>query len=65
MMPGSRKDHNDGALSTIEINVYHFSGVQAGLAESPVAEVAPAVTGSESSSDDEGSGQCFINTVIK
>ncbi len=30
MVPGSRVNHNKGKLSTIEIKVYHFSGVQAG-----------------------------------
>ncbi len=29
MVPGSRVNHNNGNLSTIEIQVYHFSGAQA------------------------------------
>jgi len=32
MVPGSRVNHNNGNPSTIEIQVYHFSGVQAGIA---------------------------------
>jgi len=31
-VPGSRVNHNDGDPSTIEIQVYHFSGVQSGSA---------------------------------
>ncbi|UCF84826.1 MAG: hypothetical protein JSV50_04130, partial [Desulfobacteraceae bacterium] len=30
MVPGSRVNHNDGDPSTIEIKIYHFSGVLAG-----------------------------------
>jgi len=30
MVPGSRINHNNGNSSTIEIQVYHFSGIQAG-----------------------------------
>jgi hypothetical protein len=30
MVPGSRVNHNNGDPSTVEIQVYHFSGVQAG-----------------------------------
>jgi hypothetical protein len=35
MVPGSRVNHNNGNPSTIEIQVYHFSGVQSGLSSSP------------------------------
>jgi PKD repeat protein len=35
MVPGSRLDHNNGAPSTIEIRIYHFSGVQAGSGNQP------------------------------
>ena len=31
MVPGSRVNHNNGNPSTIEIQVYHFSGTQAGF----------------------------------
>ena len=35
MVPGSRVDHADTSPPTIEMRVYHFSGVQAGTAFSP------------------------------
>jgi hypothetical protein len=35
MVPGSRVNHNNGNPPTIEIQVYHFSGVQSGLSSSP------------------------------
>jgi hypothetical protein len=55
MVPGSRVNHNNGDPSSIEIQVYHFSGMQ-------------AASSSGSSSDSSGSsggggGGCFISTV--
>jgi hypothetical protein len=47
IVPGSRVDHNGSTPPTIEIKVYHFSGVQAGEATS--------LFGSD--------GGCFINSV--
>jgi subtilisin family serine protease len=57
MVPGSRVDHNETDPATIEIQVYHFSGAQAGLF-------------SATSGSGGGSGGCFIsstayNSVIK
>lgn len=49
MVPGSRVNHNNGDPSTIEIQVYHFSGVQPGSA-----------AGSGSGG---GGGGCFIATA--
>ena len=37
MVPGSRVDHNSGNPSTIEIQVYHFSGAQAGSSSDAVS----------------------------
>jgi len=57
MLPGSRVNHNNGNPSTIEIQVYHFSGAQAG-----------SISGGGSSSSSGGSGSsggCFIETVAK
>ncbi len=53
MVPGSRVNHNNGNPSTIEIQVYHFSGVQAGLHSSP--QVAAGGGG--------GGGGCLIATL--
>jgi hypothetical protein len=52
MVPGSRVDHNNGSPPTIEIQVYHFTGVLAG---SP--------SGSGGRSTDDVSGGCFIATA--
>jgi uncharacterized repeat protein (TIGR01451 family) len=35
IVPGSRVNHNDGTPSTIEIQLYHFSGVQAATGNQP------------------------------
>jgi chitodextrinase len=53
MVPGSRVNHNNGDPSTIEIQVYHFSGAQAG---------STSVSGS-GAVDSTSSGGCFIATV--
>jgi parallel beta-helix repeat protein len=52
LVPGSRVNHNNGSPSTIEIQVYHFTGVQAG---SP--------SGSGGSGTAGGGGGCFIDTA--
>jgi hypothetical protein len=53
MVPGSRVNHNGGNPSTIEIQVYHFSGAQAG-----------DVSVSSSSGGGGGSsGGCFISSA--
>jgi len=53
MVPGSRVDHNLGNPSTIEIQVFHFTGVQAG---------SPSGSGGRSTDDVIGGG-CFIATA--
>jgi hypothetical protein len=53
MEPGARVNHNNGNPSTIEIQVYHFSGAQAG-----------STSGDGSGSFDIGAGGgCFVATV--
>ena len=52
MVPGSRVDHDIGSPSTIEIQVYHFTGVLAG---------SPSASGGRST--DELAG-CFIATAV-
>ncbi len=53
MVPGSRVDHSSGNPSTIEIKVYHFSGVQLGSISSL----------SFSDSAAEPGGGCFIGAA--
>ena len=52
MVSGSRVNHNNENPSTIEIQVYHFSGVQSG-----------ATTGGGGRPSWEGDAGCFINTA--
>jgi len=51
MVPGSRVDHNETDPTTIEIQVYHFSGAQAGTFSAP------------SGGGSGGGGICFITAV--
>ncbi len=53
MKPGSRVDHNNGSPSTIEIQVYHFTGVQGGSPSGSVGVSTDAAAG----------GGCFIATA--
>ena len=58
MVPGSRINHNNGNPSTIEIQVYHFSGIQAGTSSASVTD------GSSGGGDDSAAGGgCFIGTA--
>ena len=54
MVPGSRVNHNNGNPSSIEIQVYHFSGMQA---------ASDSSSSSGSSSSGGGGGGCFIATA--
>ena len=56
MVPGSRINHNNGNPSTIEIQVYHFSGIQAGTAS---VSDGSSVDGGDSAAG----GGCFIATA--
>lgn len=61
MVPGSRVDHPDVESPGIEIQVYHFTGVQVGssIEGDPVPK-----TFSGSSGGGGGGGGCFIGTVF-
>ena len=54
MVPGSRVDHNETVPATIEIQVIHFSGAQAGLFSGG---------GGDGGSGGGGGGGCFIATA--
>jgi hypothetical protein len=57
MVPGSRINHNETDPATIEIQVYHFSGAQAGLFSGGGGVV------SSGSGGGGGGGGCFIDTA--
>jgi hypothetical protein len=69
MAPGSRVDHPETSPPSIEVRVYHFSGVQAAVAKDSAAQatqdtagaVAPSAPGAASSGG--GGGGCFISTA--
>jgi hypothetical protein len=56
MVPGSRVNHNNGDPSSIEIQVYHFSGMQA-------ASSSGSSSDSSGSSGGGGGGGCFISSL--
>jgi hypothetical protein len=65
MVPGSRVNHNNGSPSTIEIKVYHFSAVQAGIPTSDDVST-PATDGADTDKATAISGEgggCFIGTA--
>ena len=55
MVPDSREDHNNDNPPGIEIEVYHFTGIQAGLPVTGGGQVSGGGGGS--------SGGCFIETL--
>ena len=64
MVPNSRVNHNNGTPSTIEIQLYHFSGVQAGISSS--GDGGDGGNGDGSSGNGGGGGGgggCFIATA--
>jgi hypothetical protein len=66
MVPGSRVNHNNGNPSTIEIQVYHFSGTQAGSTSSGGSSPSDGTDlsgGSSLSSGSDSSGGCFIGVI--
>ena len=66
MVPGSRVNHNDRTPPAIEIQVYHFTGVQAG-ASTIVGDGGSSDGGGVSSTgggvSSTGGGGCFIATA--
>jgi hypothetical protein len=57
LVPGSRVNNNTGNPPTIEIQVYHFSGVQAGTLASASASSGGVVEGGSAG------GGCFISAL--
>jgi len=62
MVPGSRINHNSNEPSTIEIQVYHFSGVQAASTSPPPSPAPPDPEGGGAGGGGGGGG-CFIATA--
>jgi hypothetical protein len=60
MVPGSRVNYNNGFPPSIELQVYHFSGVQAAVVTGGSSSLAAA--GADGGG---GGGGCFIATVGK
>ena len=54
MVPGSRVNHNNGNPSTIELQVYHFSALQAGSSIGSLLGGEQGATG----------GGCFVETSV-
>jgi uncharacterized membrane protein YgcG len=61
MVPGSRVNHNNGDPSTIQIQVYHFSGIQAASSSSSSSSSTSGSSGS--SGGGGGGGGCFVATA--
>jgi hypothetical protein len=64
MVPGSRVDHTDSRPALIEVQAYHFSGVQAVVSGTTEEEEEPPIH------DHDGSGtfvyiSCFINSAAE
>jgi purple acid phosphatase-like protein len=60
ILPGTRVNHNNGDPSSIEFKVYHFSGVQGGIVNTPV----PPDNDSDDDSPEDDVGSCFLDTVF-
>ena len=61
MVPNTRVNHNNGAPSAIEIQVYHFSGLQA--MNTGVGVAVTATPPAQVTSGGGGGGGCFIGTL--
>jgi hypothetical protein len=64
MVPGSRVNHSQGFPPSIELQVYHFSAVQAATVVSTAA-TGGSLSGAAAGADGGGGGGCFIATVGK
>jgi len=58
--PNTRVNHNNGAPSTIEIQVYHFSGIQAAIIGGGAVTSSPPQVASGGGGE---GGVCFIDTL--
>ncbi len=65
MVPSSRINHNFGNPSSIELRLYHFTGVQAAVNRAPTPDPTPTPTPTPSPSGGGGGGGCFISTILK
>jgi hypothetical protein len=63
MVPGSREDHNNGNPPGIEIEVFHFTGIQAGLPESSGGGTSNSDGGGSPSGGGGSSGGCFMEML--
>jgi hypothetical protein len=62
MVPGSRVNHNNGFPPSIELQVYHFSAVQAAVVTGGGSSLSAASAAGDGGG---GGGGCFIATVGK
>jgi hypothetical protein len=63
MLPGSRIDHPETNPPTIEIKVYHFTGVQAGIANSSDVGATGETGGPRAVGGGGSGGACFISAA--
>lgn len=63
MLPGSRINHPQTNPPAIEIKVYHFTGVQAGVANSSDVGGTSETGGASPVGDGGSSGACFISSA--
>ncbi|MDY6990913.1 MAG: hypothetical protein SWQ30_22965 [Thermodesulfobacteriota bacterium] len=66
MVPGSRVDHPETDPSSIELKVYHFTGVQAGVKTSAAdmdGDTAQTNAPTGAAGSGGGGGGCFISTA--
>jgi hypothetical protein len=63
MVPGSRVNHSQGFPPSIELQVYHFSAIQAAVVTTGGS--ASSLSDASALSGAEGGGGCFIGTMGK
>ena len=62
IVPNSRVNHNNGSPSAVEIQVYHFTGIQAvNIGPAPLVVAAPAAA--PGGGGGGGGGGCFIDSI--
>jgi hypothetical protein len=65
MVPGSRVNHSQGFPPSIELQVYHFSAIQAAIVTGGSAAASVGDVAALSGADGGGGGGCFIGTMGK
>jgi hypothetical protein len=64
MVPGSRVNYSNGFPPSIELQVYHFSAVQAAVVTGGSSSLGAAgAAGAGAAGEGGGGGGCFIATV--